>query len=219
MIVVVARSLIIFVVLILSMRLMGKRTIGELQPYEFVITLAIADLACTPMQDISVPLLYGLIPLLTVFIAHYVITLITTNKIKFRSKLNGTPLIIIDSDGINSECLKKLNMNVDDLMSLVRQQGIFSFQQVSYGIIETNGKLSILENTEVQAPASIPTTLIVEGRFMSENMQTLDITAEQVQKVLDEQQLDKKNVVLMTAESNKLFIQPKNEKFRIVEVA
>lgn len=120
MIVVVARSLIIFVVLILSMRLMGKRTIGELQPYEFVITLAIADLACTPMQDISVPLLYGLIPLLTVFIAHYVITLITTNKIKFRSKLNGTPLIIIDSDGINSECLKKLNMNVDDLMSLVR---------------------------------------------------------------------------------------------------
>lgn len=219
MIVVIARSLIIFVVLILSMRLMGKRTIGELQPYEFVITLAIADLACTPMQDISVPLLYGLIPLLTVFIAHYVITLITTNKIKFRSKLNGTPLIIIDSDGINSECLKKLNMNVDDLMSLVRQQGIFSFQQVSYGIIETNGKLSILENTEVQALASIPTTLIVEGRFMSENMQTLDITAEQVQKVLDEQQLDKKNVVLMTAESNKLFIQPKNEKFRIVEVA
>lgn len=90
---------------------------------------------------------------------------------------------------------------------------------MSYGIIETNGKLSILENTEVQAPASIPTTLIVEGRFMSENMQTLDITAEQVQKVLDEQQLDKKNVVLMTAESNKLFIQPKNEKFRIVEVA
>lgn len=219
MIVVVARSLIIFAVLIFIMRLMGKRTIGELQPYEFVITLAIADLACTPMQDISIPLLYGLIPLFTVFIAHYVITLITTNKIKFRSKLNGTPLIVIDSDGINSECLKKLNMNVDDLMSLVRQQGLFSLEQVSYGIIETNGKLSILENTEVEAPSSVPTTLIVEGKFMSQNMQSIDITTEQVQKILNEQQLIRKNIMLMTAESNKVFIQPKNEKFRIIEVA
>lgn len=219
MIVVVARSLIIFAVLIFIMRLMGKRTIGELQPYEFVITLAIADLACTPMQDISIPLLYGLIPLFTVFIAHYVITLITTNKIKFRSKLNGTPLIVIDSDGINSECLKKLNMNVDDLMSLVRQQGLFSLEQVSYGIIETNGKLSILENTEVDAPSSVPTTLIVEGKFMSQNMQNIDITTEQVQKILNEQQLIRKNIMLMTAESNKVFIQPKNEKFRIIEVA
>lgn len=219
MLVVVARSFIIFVFLILVMRLMGKRTIGELQPYEFVITLAVADLVCTPMQDISVPLAYGLIPLFTVFVVHYLITLLTTNHIKFRKKLNGTPLVIIDEDGINSECLKKLNMNVDDLMSLVRQQGFFSLEQVSFAIIETNGKLSIMENTEAEAPKSIPMTLIVEGKFMNENMESINITEAQVQKILDEQKLLRKDIVLMTSDSNRVFIQPKTEKYRTFEVA
>ncbi|NCA93067.1 DUF421 domain-containing protein [bacterium] len=218
MVMIIARSLIIFALLILGMRLMGKRTIGELQPYEFVITLAVAELACTPMQDLSIPLINGIIPLFTLFLAHYLITFITTKSIKFRKALNGKPLIIIDSDGINSECLKKLNMNVNDLMSLIRQQGYFSLEQVSYAIIETNGKLSILENEEAASPNSIPMTLIVEGSYMHENMESLHITEEQVEKVLQEQQLEKKDIVIMTADSNRLFIQPKAKKFCVIEV-
>lgn len=218
MVMIIARSLIIFTLLILGMRLMGKRTIGELQPYEFVITLAVAELACTPMQDLSIPLINGIIPLFTLFLAHYLITLITTKSIKFRKALNGKPLIIIDSDGINSECLKKLNMNVNDLMSLIRQQGYFSLEQVSYAIIETNGKLSILENEEAASPNSIPMTLIVEGSYMHENMESLHITEEQVEKVLQEQQLEKKDIVIMTADSNRLFIQPKAKKYCVIEV-
>ena len=218
MVIVIARSLIIFVLLILGMRLMGKRTIGELQPYEFVITLAVAELACTPMQDLSVPLIYGIIPLFTIFIAHYVITLITSKSIKFRKALNGKPLIVVDSDGINSECLKKLNMNVNDLMSLIRQQGYFSLEQVSYAIIETNGKLSVLENEEASSPNSIPMCLIVEGSYMNENLQCLNISHEQVDSILQQQNLEKKEIVIMTADSNRLFIQPKTKKFRIVEV-
>lgn len=218
MVMIIARSLIIFTLLILGMRLMGKRTIGELQPYEFVITLAVAELACTPMQDLSIPLINGIIPLFTLFLAHYLITFITTKSIKFRKALNGKPLIIIDSDGINSECLKKLNMNVNDLMSLIRQQGYFSLEQVSYAIIETNGKLSILENEEAASPNSIPMTLIVEGSYMHENMESLHITEEQVEKVLQEQQLEKKDIVIMTADSNRLFIQPKAKKFCVIEV-
>lgn len=218
MLVIVARSFIVFVVLILVMRLMGKRTIGELQPYEFVITLAVADLVCTPMQDISIPILYGLIPLFTIFVIHYIITIFTTKSIKFRKKLNGKPLVIIDADGINSECLTKLNMNVDDLMSLIRQQGFFSLEQVSYAIIETNGKLSIMENEEAEAPKSIPMTLIVEGKLMHENMEGITITESQVYKILTEQNLNLKDIVLMTADSNRVFLQPQKEKFRIIEV-
>lgn len=218
MVMIIARSLIIFALLILGMRLMGKRTIGELQPYEFVITLAVAELACTPMQDLSIPLINGIIPLFTLFLAHYLITFITTKSIKFRKALNGKPLIIIDSDGINSECLKKLNMNVNDLMSLIRQQGYFSLEQVSYAIIETNGKLSILENEEAASPNSIPMTLIVEGSYMHENMESMHITEEQVEKVLQEQQLEKKDIVIMTADSNRLFIQPKAKKYCVIEV-
>lgn len=196
---------------------MGKRTIGELQPYEFVITLAVADLACTPMQDISIPLLYGLVPLFTVFVAHYFITLVTTKSIKLRERLNGKPFIVIDSDGINSECLKKLNLNVNDLMSLIRQQGYFSVTQISYGIIETNGKLSILENEEAEAPQSIPMTLMVEGKILDENIKSLDLDETKIRDVLEKQHIKEKDVVLMTADSGNVFIQPKSGKYVTVE--
>lgn len=196
---------------------MGKRTIGELQPYEFVITLAVADLACTPMQDISIPLLYGLVPLFTVFVAHYFITLVTTKSIKLRERLNGKPFIVIDNDGINSECLKKLNLNVNDLMSLIRQQGYFSVTQISYGIIETNGKLSILENEEAETPQSIPMTLMVEGKILDENIKSLDLDETKIRDVLDKQHIKEKDVVLMTADSGNVFIQPKSGKYVTVE--
>ncbi len=217
MMLVLARSLIILTFLILGIRLMGKRTIGELQPYEFVITLAVADLACTPMQDISIPLLYGLVPLFTVFVAHYFITLVTTKSVKLREHLNGKPFIVIDSDGINSECLKKLNLNVNDLMSLIRQQGYFSVTQISYGIIETNGKLSILENEEAEAPQSIPMTLMVEGKILDENIKSLDLDETKIRDVLDKQHIKEKDVVLMTADSGNVFIQPKQGKYVTVE--
>lgn len=196
---------------------MGKRTIGELQPYEFVITLAVADLACTPMQDISIPLLYGLVPLFTVFVAHYFITLVTTKSIKLRERLNGKPFIVIDNDGINSECLKKLNLNVNDLMSLIRQQGYFSVTQISYGIIETNGKLSILENEEAETPQSIPMTLMVEGKILDENIKSLDLDETKIRDVLEKQHIKEKDVVLMTADSGNVFIQPKSGKYVTVE--
>lgn len=218
MMIVLLRSLIILIFLILGIRLMGKRTIGELQPYEFVITLAVADLACTPMQDISIPLLYGLVPLFAVFVIHYFLTLITTKSIKFREHLNGKPFIVIDGDGINSECLKKLNMNVNDLLALIRQQGYFSVTQISYGIIETNGKLSVLENEEAEAPSSIPMTLIVEGKILDENISALQITEEQIHTVLNNQNIKEKDVVLMTADSGTVFIQPKYGKYLTVEV-
>lgn len=218
MLVVLIRSLIIFSFLLIGIRLMGKRTIGELQPYEFVITLAVADLACTPMQDISVPLLYGIVPLFTVFVAHYVITLITAKSKKFRRFLNGKPFVVIDNDGINSECLTKLNMNVNDLIELMRQQGYFSVEQVMYGIIETNGKLSILPREDAVLPKSIPMTLIVEGSILHENLQSLHIDEKDIFAVLKEQKIAEKDVVLMTADSNRLFIQPKKSKYITCEV-
>ena len=216
---VVLRALIVFVVLIAGVRLMGKRTIGELQPYEFVITLAVADLACTPMQDVSVPLLYGIIPILVLFVVHYLLTLLTTKSMRFRKFLNGKPFIVIDGDGINSECLTKLNLSVNDLLSLIRQQGYFSIPEISFGIIETNGKLSLLKNENAEAPSSIPTTLVVEGKIIDENAEKMNIDTQKIKNILREQSLSIKDTVLMTAESGKVFIQPKRAKFLTIEAA
>ena len=214
---VVLRALIVFVVLIAGVRLMGKRTIGELQPYEFVITLAVADLACTPMQDVSVPLLYGIIPILVLFVVHYLLTILTTKSMRFRKFLNGKPFIVIDSDGINSECLTKLNLSVNDLLALIRQQGYFSIPEISYGIIETNGKLSLLKNENAEAPSSIPMTLVVEGKIMNENAEMMNIDTQKIKSILSDRLLSVKDTVLMTAESGKIFIQPKRAKYMTLE--
>ncbi len=210
---VVLRSLIVFIILIAGVRLMGKRTIGELQPYEFVITLAVADLACTPMQDVSVPLLYGVIPILVLFVVHFLLTFVTTKSQRFRKFLNGKPFIVIDSDGINSECLTKLNISVNDLLALIRQQGYFSIPEISYGIIETNGKLSILENENASPPSSVPTTLIVEGRLLGNNLEKINVQKDKVLSLLFDQHLTVKDVVLMTTEAGNVFIQPRNAKY------
>ncbi|MBO4539431.1 MAG: DUF421 domain-containing protein [Clostridia bacterium] len=214
---VVLRALIVFVVLIAGVRLMGKRTIGELQPYEFVITLAVADLACTPMQDVSVPLLYGIIPILVLFVVHYLLTILTTKSMRFRKFLNGKPFIVIDSDGINSECLTKLNLSVNNLLALIRQQGYFSIPEISYGIIETNGKLSLLKNENAEAPSSIPMTLVVEGKIMNENAEMMNIDTQKIKSILSDRLLSVKDTVLMTAESGKIFIQPKRAKYMTLE--
>lgn len=219
MLAIIIRTIIIFLFLAVGVRLMGKRTIGELQPYEFVITLAVADLACVPMQDVSVPITYGLVPLIILFIVHYIMTAIISKSIKFRKIVNGKPMIVIDNDGINSECLTKLNMDVNDLISLIRQQGYFSIPEISFGILETNGKLSILENENATPPSSVPMTIVVEGKIMRENMQSVQITEEKVKTMLEEKKLKVKDVVLMTADSGSIFVQPRNAKYFTVQQA
>lgn len=217
MMIVIVRTLIILILLIVGMRLMGKRTIGELQPYEFVITLAVADVACVPMQDVSVPIVYGLIPLCVLFIMHYAFTMLTSKSIKFRKFLNGKPMIVIDGDGINCECLTKLNMDVNDLISLMRQQGYFSVLQIAYAILETNGKLSVMEKNNAPMIESIPMSLVVEGKVLHENINSLSITENMINKTLLKYGLKQKDVVLMTVESQNLFIQPRSNKYLTVD--
>lgn len=218
MLIVIARSIIIYVFLVVGMRLMGKRTIGEFQPFEFVIVLAVADLASTPMQDIATPLLYGILPLLTIFVIHYFVNLIASKSIRFRKFMNGKPMIIIDDKGINNECLKKLNMTVNDLMEMIRQQGYFSIEEVSYGIIETTGKLSIMKNENAESPNSIPMTIILEGRFLGENLSSLKITKEEIEDILKRKNYRVKDILLLTTDTNKYLLQAKNKKYEIFGV-
>lgn len=192
---------------------MGKRTVGELQPFEFVITLAVADLACTPMQDISIPLLYGLIPLFIMFVLHFFITLGTAKSIKFRKFINGKPVIIINEDGIDYSALEKLNVNVNDVLESIRSQQFFSVEQIKFAVYETNGNLSVLPNENASAPNGIPITLVVEGKLMSENISLAEMTVEDVEKYLDNKNIKAKNVILMTKDGDKYFVQEKGKRY------
>jgi len=217
MITVFIRTIIIYVFLVLGMRLMGKRTIGELQPFEFTITLALADLACMPMQDISVPLLYGLVPLFVMFLLHYFITLITGKSIKFRRFINGKPVIVINEDGIDFRALNSLNVNVNDLLEGLRAQQFFSPEQVKYAVYETGGNLSIMEREDAVAPQGIPITLVVEGKVMDVNFKYSSISKEGVMQLLKGEGLGVKDVLLMLVDGARVYVQPKGKKYFVVE--
>ncbi len=217
MITVFIRTIIIYVFLVLGMRLMGKRTVGELQPFEFTITLALADLACMPMQDISVPLLYGLVPLFVMFLLHYFITLLAGKSIKFRRFINGKPVIVINEDGIDYKTLNSLNVNVNDLLEGLRAQQFFSPEQVKYAVYETGGNLSILERADAVEPSGIPVTLIVEGKVMDVNFEYSSLTKEDALTLLKSKGLVVKDVLLMLVDGTRVYVQPKNKKYFIVE--
>lgn len=213
MLVVFIRTIIIYICLLIGIRLMGKRTIGELQPFELVITLAIADLACMPMQDISVPLVYGLVPLFTMFLLHLCFTWLATKSIKFRKALNGKPVIVVTPDGIDSEAMAKLNFTVNDLLESLRSQQFFSIEQIRYAVLETNGNLSVMENENAQSPECIPVTLVIEGKKMQTNYSVAGVDDSFVENILREKNFKTEDVVLFTKANDRIFIQPRGNKF------
>ena len=147
MFVVFLKSIITFLVVFFVIRLMGKRQIGEMQPFELVITLIIAEVACIPMNDPYIPLYYGFIPILTLATLHIVLSFISRKSIKVRKMLSGNSLIVIDKNGINYQNMQKMNMNIDDLVEAARTAGYVDFSQIAYAIFETNGQLCVVERS------------------------------------------------------------------------
>ena len=127
------RTSIVFITLFILMRLMGKRQIGEMQPYELVITLIIAELACIPMGDPSIPLLYGIVSILTVYFLHQIVCLIDLHIPNAKNILSGSPSIVLNKNGIDDTQLKKNNLNVSDLIESLRTEGYFALhRQIHY---------------------------------------------------------------------------------------
>ena len=144
MFVVCIRTIILYTLVVLTMRLMGKRQIGELQPYEFVITIMISDLASLPMQDQRLPLLQGIVPIITLLFIKTIITQVELKIQSVRDYLDGAPCILIYKGKINYEALKKQQLNIDELFEEMRLANYFNLDEIQYAILENSGQLSIL---------------------------------------------------------------------------
>ena len=201
---------------------MGKRQIGEMQPFEFVITLIIADLACLPMAELAVPLVHGIVPILALFLVHFFTCFLSRKFMWFRYAITGRPAIVINPQGIDYKELRKLNMTLDDLMESIRGAGYFSVDEIAYAIIETNGKLCAVgknENLPVTkkdvgvAPedSAFPINIIMDGKIMQENLKLASIDEKFLQKYYKKTNTaNNKQILLFTIDSNgKIFIQPK----------
>lgn len=214
------RCLILYFVLLIAMRLMGKRQLGELQPFELAITLVASDLVCIPMADSSIPILYGIIPVFSLFLVHIIITKLATKSIKFRKFLNGKPIIIIQNGNIMPDVMKELNLNIDDIMEALRGAGCFNPSEVEYAILETNGNMSVLQKSanrplspsdvQLNPPkAEIPVTVIMEGEFVAENVATLEGNVkEDVLAYLNDIEMKQEDVLVLLLAGQDVFIQP-----------
>ena len=222
MVTIVLRAIIIYLIVLLIFRIMGKRQIGQMQPFELVLTLIIADLATIPMAEVSVPVLHGVVPLLTLTILHFILTLISKNSTKFSKFISGKPVIIINPKGIDYNAIKMLNLSIDDILAALRNCGYFSISQVQYAIMETNGKISVMPKAEF-APTTngdmntgakesfVPITLISEGKYMEDNISLAGISKQKIDNLIKEKGSKSfKDVLLLTIDKNgETYFQPK----------
>ena len=211
------RSTVIFLTLVIVMRLMGKRQIGEMQPFEFIVTLIIADLACIPMADVSIPLVYGIVAILALFLLHQLLSLLETSGNLLKKIISGKPSVVIDKNGVNLTELKSNNLGVDDLIEAMRAQGYFSLDDLNYAIFESNGKLSPLENPNKEtAPASIPLLMVNDGKLNDYNAKQINSTKDKISSFLKEKGLSLKNTEIMTIDGNgRVYLKGKNKKYTI----
>ena len=211
------RTAIIFLTLLLCMRLMGKSQIGEMQPFEFVITMLIAELACIPMADSSIPLMYGIISVVTIFILHQVVWLLDLWFKPMKTIICGKPSLVITREGVDSYQLRKNNLDVSDLIESMRVAGYFNLDDVYYGLYEANGSFSALERE--QKTNSLPVLVIDNGRVDKTNLKIAGITRDSLQKFLKEHKTRPKQVLVMTVDGNgRVYFQRKGKPYSIERI-
>lgn len=211
------RTAIIFITLLLCMRLMGKSQIGEMQPFEFVITLLIAELACIPMADSSIPLMYGIVSIVAIFILHQVVWLLDLWFKPMKTIICGKPSLVITRDGVDGYQLRKNNLDVADLIESMRVAGYFNLDDVYYGLYEANGSFSALEKPE--KTESLPVLIIDNGKLDRHNLEIAGITDGTVKAFLKERAVKARNVLVMTVDGNgRVYFQQKGRPYTIEHI-
>lgn len=184
MFILIVRTIILYVYLIIIMRVMGKRQIGQLEPVDFVVALMISELATLPMGDNRIPLIYAIVPITTLVFLQVFTSFLELKSEGFRTLLNGQPSIIIKDGLVNIEELRQLRYNLDDLLAELRQQGFFNLMEIHYAILETDGSLSVLPYTPYEPPTRqdlkvkvedepLPMPVILDGIVNLENLKAL----------------------------------------------
>ncbi len=195
MAIVFLRTVVIFVVVVLSMRLMGKRQLGELELSELVVSVLIADIAANPLQDIGIPLLNGLIPVVTLLCCEMLVSFFIVRSVRFRALLCGKPSMLIVRGVVDQREMRRNRFTLDELTEELRNQGVTDIASIEYAILETDGRLNTIlfpaqqpvtaEQMGIETPqGGYPTILINDGRLLSENLRLLGLDEKWLKKEL-----------------------------------
>ena len=205
------RTVLLYLVLIAVIRTMGKRQVGQMEPSEFVVTMLVANLASIPMQDGGIPLLSGLVPMLTVLGLELVLSYITMKSIFFRKLFCGKPVILIENGKILYENLRSTRVTMDELTGHLREKDVLDITTVQYAILETNGNLSVFPYAK-HCPATaedagvavqeqcLPMTIVEDGVVLKENLRKAGKDSRWLEKVLAKNKAAPHEVLLLTVD-------------------
>ena len=207
------RTIVLYLVLILCVRLMGKRQIGEMEPTEFVVTMLLANLAAIPMQDGAIPLYSGLVPILTVLGTELVLSGLILYSVGFRKLLCGKPVILIENGKLVQENLRRTRVTLDELTGHLREKDVLDIQTVQFAILETNGNLSVFPYPK-EKPASakdagvqagkqyLPVTIVEDSYLSKENLRRAGKDEEWLNRVLAQHNTDVMSTYLLTVDES-----------------
>lgn len=206
------RTVLLYAALVLCIRLMGKRQVGEMEPAEFVVTMLLANLAAGPMQDSALPLLSALVPILTVLAIELVLAVLSMKSELISRVLCGKPEILIKDGVIDQKALSSSRISMDELNEQLREKDVFDLSAVQYAILETDGELSVLlyshkrpataEAQGVEAkPGSLPYTLVTDGKLQKENLRLSGYSKGWLKRQLRKRRVGIKELFLFTVDA------------------
>ena len=217
------RSIILYIFVLIIMRLMGKREIGQLQPFELAISIMIADLVTMPMTDVGIPISNGIIPILGLLLMHLIISIINIKSIKAREIICGKPRILIYRGKIDEEALKKERFTINELQERLRGNNIVNIGDVEYAILETSGQVTVIQKPDKRntIPADfnimpdyegISYDLIVDGKIMGENLVKIGKDYNWLKREVEKFKMKPHEVLLATLDGKgQLFCQKKEK--------
>ena len=217
------RAVILYIIVLIVMRLMGKREIGQLQPFELAISIMIADLASVPMTELGIPLTNGIIPILGLLVMYMIISFLNMKNINIRRVISGQPSLLIYRGKIDEKVLKKERITINELQERLRQNNVFSLADVEYAILETSGQVTIIPKPEKKNPTmedlnlqseyeGISYDLVIDGKIMHENLKSLGKDTIWLEKQLKNFDAKPENTLIATIDGKNSFFCQKKEK-------
>ena len=207
---VVYRTFLFYFALIAVIRLLGKRQVGQMEPSEFVVTMLMANLASVPLEDWSIPVWGGLVPMAIDFVCERLISALCLKSIRARRLLCGKPVILIENGRLLRENLRRTRVNLDELSGHLREQGVLRMETVQFAILETNGSVTVFPYPPGKQKQELPYTVISDGHMLPDNLRLLGRDEEWLRKKLHGKGLEPEAVLLMTlTESGECAVFPK----------
>lgn len=209
MLILMIRTLFLYLLVVASMRIMGKRQIGEMQPSELVVAIMISDLASVPMQAIDIPLLSGIIPVLTLLVGEVTMSFICLKSRRARRYITGEPSIVVYKGHVNEGELERLRFNLNDLLEQLRIAGYPDISEVQVAVLETNGQLSVIEKTK-DGISELPYLLVADGELNENELARSGRNRKWLERTLGS---DMSGIfIAMLSDNGNLYIQKKGEK-------